>query len=182
MSEEHNQSTRQRWIPGYEGLYMATYFGEIISMPRLVRNGRGIRLVHRTILKATKNKFGYLRVGLHKNNIKCLMQVHSIIALAFLGKRPNGLVINHIDAIILNNCANNLEYISHCENIRLGWDKKITSSKYRGVCFDKVRKNNPWRSYIYVDGKHHHLGVFATEDKAYQKRQETENSEKKGAV
>lgn len=43
--------------------------------------------------------------------------VHQLVAGAFLGACPEGLEINHIDGNQLNNRMENLEYITHRENI-----------------------------------------------------------------
>lgn len=44
--------------------------------------------------------------------------IHSAIAEAFIGERPEGLVINHIDGDKTNNSADNLEYTTQSENTR----------------------------------------------------------------
>jgi hypothetical protein len=44
--------------------------------------------------------------------------------------------------------------------------KRVTSSKYKGVCFDK--KANKWRSQIKYKGKQIQIGRFKTEEQAYQ--------------
>lgn len=60
------------------------------------------------------NPSGYKRVKMNNKNI----QVHSLIAELFYGKRPENLVVNHIDGDKLNNHPNNLEYVTIAENIR----------------------------------------------------------------
>jgi hypothetical protein len=44
--------------------------------------------------------------------------VHALVAEAFIGSRPDGLVINHKDGNKTNNTPINLEYITNLENIR----------------------------------------------------------------
>lgn len=41
---------------------------------------------------------------------------HHLVAEQFIGERPNGLVIDHIDINKLNNNVNNLRYVSSKEN------------------------------------------------------------------
>jgi len=43
--------------------------------------------------------------------------VHSLVCEAFLGERPDGFEIDHIDGDPTNNHLANLEYVTHSENI-----------------------------------------------------------------
>ncbi len=62
---------------------------------------------------------GYLKVYLIDGDGKPSQKaVHYFIALTFLGVRPVGLEIDHIDGVKTNNRADNLEYVTHAENIR----------------------------------------------------------------
>ena len=45
-------------------------------------------------------------------------KVHQLVAEAFIGPRPEGLEVNHIDGNSRNNHAPNLEYITHKDNVR----------------------------------------------------------------
>jgi hypothetical protein len=58
----------------------------------------------------------YQTVALCKNKIPKRFTVHSLVARAFIGERPLGYVINHIDHDIYNNSVTNLEYITHSQN------------------------------------------------------------------
>lgn len=60
------------------------------------------------------NPHGYLRVKMNNKGVN----LHSIIAELFLGKRPDNLVVNHIDGNKLNNHPDNLEYVTLAENTR----------------------------------------------------------------
>ena len=42
--------------------------------------------------------------------------------------------------------------------------KRVTSSKYEGVCFDK--KGDKWMSLITIDGKRHYIGWYEDEEEA----------------
>ena len=52
------------------------------------------------------------------NGVPCKTYVHTLVALTFLGPRPEGLIINHKDSNAHNPRPDNLEYITQAENIR----------------------------------------------------------------
>lgn len=85
--------------------------------------GRIRRLSTQRVLSPSTSRQGYLRVTLHGKSVA----VAKLVALAFLGPRPNGLQINHIDGIKANNRPENLEYCTSSENnkhaFRLGLNK-----------------------------------------------------------
>ncbi len=73
-------------------------------------------------------------------------------------------VIDHINKNGLDNRKCNLNIITQQENVAkdAGW--KISSSKFRGV--SKLR--NKWTARICKNGKHYYLGVYDTQEEAYQ--------------
>ena len=60
-----------------------------------------------------KSTGNYGRVNIGKS-----MAVHKIVALTFIGDRPNGFDINHIDGNKKNNHVDNLEFVTRSENCR----------------------------------------------------------------
>ena len=148
-AERHNQSTRQRWIPGYESRYMATIFGDIISIPKKVSmpNG-GFKLTKQRILKPGLDQDGYLLVGLSKNNRTKTEKVHRLIAKTYIGQCPDGHITHHIDNNKQNANITNLKYITTRENISLYHETRKTSSKYIGVYWSK--QYNMWCSQIHT--------------------------------
>jgi hypothetical protein len=122
---------------------------------------KSIKFGKEIILKPRLNKSGYYYVNLWKNgNVKSL-NVHQLVAIAFLNHIPNGykLVVNHINFIKTDNTVGNLELITHRENTNR---KHLPStSKYVGVRWDdKIKK---WRSAIVLNKKQIHLGTFINE-------------------
>lgn len=67
---------------------------------------------------------GYKRIDFRINGKKIRIRLHILVAKAFLGERPEGLVIDHIDRNKLNNNINNLRYVTQQENM-------INTSLYR---------------------------------------------------
>lgn len=95
-------------VVGFEGHYMVSDLGNI------KRNKTG------RILKATSNRKhkGYLIIGLTVRGHRTTRTVHSIVAQAFLSNPSNKEHVNHKDCNKRNNCADNLEYCTHVENLR----------------------------------------------------------------
>lgn len=124
-------------IPGYEGLYQASTKGRIRSLDREVStydiNTHGLtkRIIPGKILSPGKtgDYRNYYLVALYKNGKKQNFRVHYLVMLTFVGPRPDGMDINHIDENGLNNELSNLEYVSRSYNINWGSRNKRASSK-----------------------------------------------------
>ena len=57
---------------------------------------------------------GYKAVNIYKRTKK----IHRLVAAAFVPNPENKPSVNHKDGDKLNNCASNLEWVTHSENIR----------------------------------------------------------------
>jgi hypothetical protein len=98
-------------VVGYEGIYSVSNLGRV----RRDLGGRCNAIAGR-ILRPALDKSGYWFVGLCGREKHMNLKIHSIVAAAFIGKRPRGLVINHKDGCKLNNRPENLEYCTASEN------------------------------------------------------------------
>ena len=108
------EATPERWaaIPGYEGCYIASNYGQIRSLPRPHRKEHPGK-----ILKPTRNpRDGYLHVGLCRDGVQKTWKVHQLIALTFKGPRPKGEVTRHLDGNPANNHVDNLAYGTQAQN------------------------------------------------------------------
>lgn len=108
-------------IPGYEGRYQASSDGRIRSLDRVViarsKTGKPYsRRVKGKIKEQIPNHSPtpYLSVGLDDNRRPL---VHCLVALAFLGPRPIGQEVRHLNNNYLDNRAENLAYGTHRENM-----------------------------------------------------------------
>lgn len=76
---------------------------------------------------------GYLFVALRRDGRTFNKKVHALVAEAFIGPRPDGFVVNHIDANKRNNRASNLEYLTPGDNVRhaaaLGLMSKLSDNE-----------------------------------------------------
>ena len=131
-------SEEWRDIPGYEGRYQASNQGRVRSVDHYVKcgpGGRGARLVRGRILRpAGQRKDPHLSVTLgHKAAGSC---VHSLVALTFLGPRPEGYDVRHLDGDPLNNRVENLVYGTRTENIL---DVYRTGRAWRALTTEQVQ-------------------------------------------
>ena len=98
-----------RPIPNYEGYYEASNLGRIRSIYRYKR-----------VLKPMISNTGYERVDLFKNRHRRQYSVHRLVAITFVDNPDNKPFVNHRDENKINNCADNLEWVTHVENCRYG--------------------------------------------------------------
>lgn len=75
-----------------------------------------------------------------------------------------GEYADHIDGNGLNNCRKNLRKASNMQNVRNQRKMIGTSSKYKGVSWDKQHKR--WRAKLCVDYKQITIGLFNSEEEA----------------
>ena len=110
-------------IDGYQGLYEVSNLGRVRSLDRSVaKRGRaGVMMTLRLqgkILQPQPDGGKRLFVTLSKNGKYKPTKVHKLVAAAFIGPRPEGLDINHIDGDHQNNAVSNLEYCTRSENMK----------------------------------------------------------------
>ena len=103
-------------VMGYEGIYYVSDQGNVYSCPRY-HGQTGLRR-----LKPFRRAHGrYLCVELWKDGVSATYDIHVLVAMAFLGKRPEGLDIDHINNCSMDNFAENLRYCPHRENTVKGF-------------------------------------------------------------
>lgn len=144
-------------IPGYEQVYQISDLGRLRSFKYGCWN----------ILNPGVDTSGYRRSCLRLNRKCKRYRVHQLIAMAFLGHKPDGtfkIVVDHYDGDKLNNSLTNIKLITNRENTSK--DKKPKSG-YTGV-IKTINKIKPWRASIQINGKRKHIGNFKTPELAYE--------------
>lgn len=101
-----------RDIPGYEGLYEVSSYGS-------VRN-----LVTGKLIKSSLKKDGYSRVCLSKNGLRKCMNIHRLVAQAFIPNPDCFPQVNHKDENKANNRVDNLEWCTSKYNVNYGSAQK----------------------------------------------------------
>ena len=100
-----------REIAGTNGWYEVSSEGRVRSWRMSGRHGIGRRRAEARLLKAYADEAGYCRVSIYP--VPSLLEVrtvHSLVAEAFIGPRPEGQVICHGDGDPGNNFVENLRY------------------------------------------------------------------------
>src|SRR5690606_24472254 len=88
---------RETWrdVPGYEGYYQVSDLGRVKSLARVVPDRRvGQRSIPEKILKHGIRS-GYESVLIQRRKIRTNRTVHSLVAEAFLGPKPDGSNVCH---------------------------------------------------------------------------------------
>lgn len=106
-------------IPGHEGAYQVSDQGRVRSLPRTVtrstRNGTVFsrQLPGRVLRPGVSSPLGHSTVALGRGNSQ---YVHALVMQAFVGPRPEGADIRHLNGNARDNRLNNLSYGSRHEN------------------------------------------------------------------
>lgn len=114
------QNEEWRDILEYENYYQVSSFGRIRSVERDVLRKDGIwqHCKSYILIPFQGTTCNYLSIQLCKNNVTKKFLIHRLVAIAFLGLvRGYGLEVNHKDGNRHNNRLDNLELVSHQENI-----------------------------------------------------------------
>jgi len=154
-------------VPNYEGIYVASNLGRVKRLEGYVYKGKtkAKSINYEKILTHLDNGNGYKKVTLTYEGIKKVFYIHQIVAMTFLGHKPDKfkLVVNHINFDKSDNRVVNLEVVTNRENSSKRQFEY--SSKYTGVYFDKPR--NKWGSVIRINRKQIVLGFFINEIDAH---------------
>lgn len=149
-------------ITGYVGFYRVSNLGRVKSLKRITPHGHTRK---ERILKQADN-FGYKKVVLSKNANTKDFFVHCLVMDSFVGEKPLGKVVDHINSNQGDNRLENLQYITQRENIAKSNQHIGSSSKHVGV----GRNGSKWRSRIHYNQKLIHIGCYDSEDEAVEAR------------
>lgn len=109
--------TEWRDIPGAPG-YQASDSGRIRSLSREVDDARGHKVKCRgQELTPIVLRTGYSTVNLHVGAQQLTKRIHQLVTLTFLGERPDGLEVRHLNGHRSDNRLANLAYGTHEENM-----------------------------------------------------------------
>lgn len=101
----------EEWRPFLGGDY------EVSSLGRVRRARPGRCTFAGRVMTLVLQSNGYYKINPVVNGKNVQRNVHDLVAEAFLGPRPDGAVVNHIDGDKTNNAVGNLEYVTHAANM-----------------------------------------------------------------
>ena len=116
-------------VPGFEGLYSVSSFGEVRSEARTVVYKSAFARSVACKLKDTSIRSGYKYVMLYKENVSYSFAVHRLVLLAFVGAPSDGMVAAHNDGSRTNNNIKNLRWATPKENMA---DRILHGTSNRG--------------------------------------------------
>jgi len=109
------------------------------------------------------NTLGYPTVCLTKNKTKKFVNIHRLVAAAFIPNPENKRYVDHIDRDKTNNNVSNLRWCTSSENNR---NKTILvgTNKYTGITWCKIM--NKYRARIRIQRKEIRIGYADTVNEA----------------
>ena len=110
----------EQWkpVPGYEGMYEVSDYGNVRSLDRTItyRDARRARVRGKPLRPGLSGDDGYELVALSKNGRPITRHVHRLVLETFVGLPPLGMECRHLDGDQLNNNLTNLAWGSKVEN------------------------------------------------------------------
>lgn len=123
-------------VAGYEGLYQVSNFGRVKRLSTFLADKRGKMyrrkgcILHLYVVHKRRTKTDRLVVHLSKCNRRKAVQVHRLVATAFIPNPGRKAEVNHIDGNASNNRVDNLEWATRTENMRHAFDVLGYSPRY----------------------------------------------------
>lgn len=149
--------------------YEVSSFGRVRSIDRKVPGKLGsMRTVPGKMLKQYVESGRYMCVYLTNHKAA---KVHVLVAEAFICKRPQGKNVNHKNGVTTDNCVDNLEWVTHSENVRHSFNVLGRKAGHQGLTGSLSPFSKPVEAFDLVTGeiKHefpssmeaHRLGGFS---------------------
>lgn len=107
--------------PEFEDKYLISSYGRVLGIGTYNTCKKG------ELIKQHKKRGrnGYMQVRLYNNGIAKTIEVHTLVAKAFIPNPQSLPMINHIDEDKTNNHVNNLEWCTNQYNVRYSNAKRV---------------------------------------------------------
>lgn len=113
-------------VDGFEGVYQISNYGNLRSLDRRVPCKNGTRKIEGKLLSPMFSPTGYFNKLVVKDGKAHALFIHHLVAKKFIGDRPEGFVIDHIDGNPRNNHVSNLRYVTQSVNLQKRKDCKLS--------------------------------------------------------
>ena len=123
--------------------YMVSNYGEVKNIKTNL------------VLKPYVTKRKYVYVNLRKENKSYNVQVHRLVAKAFIPNLQIKPCVNHIDYNPSNNKVDNLEWVTHSENCK--HSSKNISKSHKGKIHSKTHNLNVRKAMLNLKNKEHYI-------------------------
>ncbi len=141
-----------RPVPGYEGIYEVSSLGRVRSLARTATSGGAPYPVPAKILRQASSGNGFRCVHLSWHGRGQTFGVHVLVAMAFIGPRPEGgnCVAHHKDGDRGNNSADNIDWLpmTVCVNQETIQRRRVETRRSKGKW-----NNSPRPVELVIDGK-----------------------------
>lgn len=116
-------------IPSFDNMYEINENGTVIRNAKTKKNLTIFLDMHHS-------KTGYYATFINFKGIVRRLMIHMAVAEAWIGPRPEGLEVDHIDRNPHNNDYHNLRYVTHSEQMK----NRILSNRIIEQCKSNCRK------------------------------------------
>lgn len=119
-------------IPGFEGYYKITKDGKVFSIKR------------NKFLKPRLSMDGYKRVSLFVDGKRYEHRIARLVAMTYIDNPENKEQVNHKDYNRINDCLENLEWVTQEENTKHSFDNNRYNipENYKVYTFTNVHNGN----------------------------------------
>lgn len=132
-----NDDEEWRDIPEWEGMYQISNKGRVKSVDRYVTGRDGV-VKHRQekLISIRPSGSGYCNVSLYRDNKEHNKGVHRLVAQAFIPNPKNLPEVDHIDSNPMNNCVENLRWVTAAENTAHRIRDEASCAPKKVLCVD----------------------------------------------
>jgi len=121
-----------RDVVGYEEYYRVSNLGQVWS-----------KRSNREIVGGVVGEGGrYRQITFSVHGIESTKFAHNIVMEAFVGPPPENMEVNHIDGDKLNNRLDNLEYVTHSDNVLHAFKLGLSNNQGENHPGNKLTKEN----------------------------------------
>ena len=122
----------EEWRPvkGFEELFLVSNTGRVKALGRYRSNHGTPVWADEHFVRPYVTNIGYMQYNLHYQGKSFKRYAHRLVAEAFVPNPEHKPEVDHVDNDKLNNCAANLRWVTHAENMRKMFDARAEKRGY----------------------------------------------------